>query len=68
LHTQVPETVSSKIDRVYWIDVLRIIACLIVPIVHAKNYTGTYGLESERHPGFWFCGYDANDPAQVCLA
>lgn len=33
---------------------------------HLQNFAGTYGLESERHPGYFYCGYNKFDPVSVC--
>eukprot|EP01134_Creolimax_fragrantissima_P008594 CFRG8594T1 len=50
----VPYTVTSKIDRVCWIDTMRIIACLAVPIVHAINCTGIPGMLDPKFPDYNF--------------
>ncbi|KNC76889.1 hypothetical protein SARC_10632 [Sphaeroforma arctica JP610] len=61
----VPKTVTTNIGRVYWIDTMRIIACLAVPIVHAINYTGTPGRPDPKFPEYNFCDYDRTNATQT---
>ena len=35
--------------RVYWVDLMRIIGCIAVPIVHSINFTGTAGQPDPKH-------------------
>jgi hypothetical protein len=51
--------------RVFWIDLMRIIGCIAVPIVHAINFTGTPGQPDPKHLGAFHCGYNARDPSQL---
>lgn len=46
-----PPQPPQKGTRVFWIDLMRIIGCVAVPIVHAINFTGTPGQPDPKHAG-----------------